>query len=100
MRVVTYQNADGVFLLGNGALKVGYLRICGVENLLGLKHIELCGNAPIKSELRQFDGIGLRVDRLSCDLELKVQLQESEVVTRQVADEGQNYYLPRIFCCQ
>ena len=51
MRVIAEQNADGVFFLGNLPLEFRNLRICGVEHLLRLKHIQLCGHAVIEAEL-------------------------------------------------
>src|SRR6266853_590767 len=37
--VIAEENADRIFLLANLPLKVRDLRVCGVEHLLGLKHI-------------------------------------------------------------
>ena len=54
----------------------------------------------IEAEIGQLDGIGLCGDCFARDLQLKVQLQKSEVVVRHIADQGQDYRLPRIVCRQ
>ena len=68
LRVVAEEDADGIFLLRNLPLEVRDLRICGIEHLLSLQHIELGGHAVVKSERSQFDGIFLCLDRVSRDL--------------------------------
>ena len=42
------ENADRVFLLTNLPLKVGYLRIGGIQHLLGLQHIQPGGNTVVE----------------------------------------------------
>src|SRR5579864_2025709 len=98
--VVSEQDADGIFFLSNQSLQIRYLRICCVENLLGLEYVKFCSDTAIKPELSQFDRIGLCPYCLASDLELKIKLQESEVVTRKVADKGQDHRLTCILCSQ
>src|SRR5215469_13624666 len=55
LRIVSEQNADGIFLLSYFAFEVGYLGICRVEHLQGLEHVKLCGHAASNPELGQLD---------------------------------------------
>ena len=98
--VIAEQDADGIFFLGNLPLQVGDLRIRGIEDLLGLKHIQLGGNAVVKPQLGKFDRIGLGLNRLTRDRELQIKLQQREVVGRNIADEGQCDNLACIFGSQ
>src|ERR1700722_12566345 len=86
LRIIAQKNADGIFFLTDLALQVRNLRVCSVEDLLSLEHIELRGDSVIKPQLRKFDRIGLRIDCFPRDLELQVELQQSEVIVRYITD--------------
>src|SRR5882762_9301017 len=100
LRVIANENADCIFLLANLPLEIRDLRICGVEHLLSLKHVYFCGDAAVKSERSQFDGIFLCVHRVSRDLEFQIKLQKHEVVARHIADEREHDGTLRILSSQ
>ena len=51
----------------------------------------------LDAKIGEFHGVFLRLDRVACDLELKVELQEREVVARHIAHERQNHRMTRVF---
>ncbi len=53
--VIAEQDADRIFFLSNLSLQVRNLRIRGIEDLLGLEHIQLRGDAVLKPQLGKFD---------------------------------------------
>src|SRR5580704_16201448 len=90
LRVLANENADGIFLLANLSLEVRDLSICGVEHLLSLQHIQLCGDAVIHSERSEFDGILLGLHGVAGDLELEIEVQKREIIAGHVADEREH----------
>src|SRR6267154_6444789 len=51
LRVVAEEYADGIFFLCDLPLQVRNLGICGVEDLLSLKHVKLCRHAVLDTKI-------------------------------------------------
>ena len=96
LRIVAEENADGIFFLRDLPLQVGDLSVRRIENLLSLQNVELGGHAVLDAKIGELHRIFLRLDGVARDLELKVELQEREIVARHVAHERQHDRLPRI----
>ena len=92
--------AASVILLRDSPLQVRDLSVRRIENLLSLQNVKLCGHAMIDANLGELHRVFLRRDGLARDLELRVKLQEREIVTGHVAQERQYDRLPRILCCK
>ena len=87
LRVIAKENADGIFFLRDLPLQVGDLSVRRIEDLLSLQNIKLGGHAVLDAKIGELHRVFLRLDRLAGDLELKVKLQEREIVARHVAHE-------------
>jgi hypothetical protein len=76
------ENIDGIFLLADFALQIWDVSIRSVQDLLRLQHIKLRGDAVLKAELRQVEGIHLCGDYFVRDLQLPVQteLEKSDLL--------------------
>jgi len=90
LRIVSQQDAYGIFLLCNLSFQVRDSRVRSIQHLLGLKHVEPGCNAMADSEFSQPDGILLGLDRIPGDLELEVEVEKREIVARHVAHECQD----------
>ena len=96
LRVVAQKNADGILFLRDLSLQVGDLRVCGIEDLLGLEYVEFRCHAVLDAEFRELNGIFLGLYGLVGDLELQIELQEREIVAGDVAHQRQDHGLPCI----
>src|SRR6516225_462 len=90
VRVITEENADGVFLFRHLALEIGDGGVGRIENLLGLKDVELGGDAVLDAEFRELYGVFLGGDGVVGDLEFEDELEESKVVAGDVAHEREH----------
>ncbi len=100
MRIVAEKNADGVFFLSDLALQIGDRSIGRIEDLLGLKNVELGRDAMVDAKIGELNRVFLSFDGFVGDLELKVKLEKREIVAGQVTDQGQYDSLPGVFSGQ
>jgi hypothetical protein len=66
------ENTDSIFLLTYLSLQVRDLRVCDIEYLLRLKHIQLGGDAMVEPQPRQLDRLFLYSDRVLSYAKLKI----------------------------
>ena len=88
LRVIAQENTYCVFLLRDLPLEIRDLRVCGVQSLLRLEHIELRRHAVLNAQRGELNRILLGRDRLVRDLQLQIKFQQREVVARNIAQRN------------